>query len=138
MADLSEELRARIHIGGGLGPEEWERVMREADIALVTMIPGAEKVVMPSKTYSAMMAGQAILAIAPEASDLADTVRRAACGWVIAPGDVTALRQVLQQVQTEPDTVSSFQKNARSYALAHYSMTVLAQTWADTLKTLRE
>jgi len=29
------------------------------------MTPGAEQVVMPSKTYSAMMAGQAVLAIAP-------------------------------------------------------------------------
>jgi len=35
---------------------------------------------MPSKTYSAMMAGQAVLAIAPEDSDLVDLVKVADCG----------------------------------------------------------
>jgi len=39
------------------------------------MAPGAEQVVMPSKTYSAMMAGQAVLAIAPEESDLVDLIK---------------------------------------------------------------
>ena len=41
--------------------------VRAEEVAMVTMISGAENVVLPSKTYSAMAAGQAILAIAPEA-----------------------------------------------------------------------
>jgi hypothetical protein len=74
-----------ISIQGSLGSEEWREVMLSSQVALVTMVPGAENVVMPSKTYSAMMAGQAILAIAPEASDLVDTIKAADCGWWVKP-----------------------------------------------------
>ena len=45
--------------------------MQSSQIALVTMSEGSQEVA-PSKTYSAMMAGQAILAVAPEDSDLVD------------------------------------------------------------------
>ena len=74
-----------ISIQGSLGSGEWREVMLSSQVALVTMVPGAENVVMPSKTYSAMMAGQAILAIAPEGSDLVDTIKAADCGWWVAP-----------------------------------------------------
>ena len=65
-AALPDVLQQQIQLGGGLSQAEWIATMESADVALVTMVPGSETVVMPSKTYSAMMAGQAILAIAPE------------------------------------------------------------------------
>ena len=77
--------------------------MESADVALVTMVPGSETVVMPSKTYSAMMAGQAILAIAPEDSDLVDLIKAAECGWWVAPGAVAGLAAALDQISADPE-----------------------------------
>jgi len=56
------------------------------------MTPGAEQVVMPSKTYSAMMVGQAILAIALVESDLVDLIKTAGCGWCVEPGGLKVAR----------------------------------------------
>jgi glycosyltransferase involved in cell wall biosynthesis len=139
VSSLAKEPRSRIHIGGGLPPGEWEEVMRRSPVALVTMIDGAENVVMPSKTYAAMMAGQAILAIAPEASDLVDTIRAADCGWWVPPGGgadaVEKLARVIEKIHSDPAELRRKRENAREYARAHFSMSVLAEVWMKLFET---
>jgi hypothetical protein len=90
----------RLQVSEGLSNEEWIKVMQSSEIALVTMSEGAQEVVMPSKTYSAMMAGQAILAVAPEDSDLVDLIKAADCGWWVAPGDVQGFQECLSIIQS--------------------------------------
>ncbi|HLP07194.1 MAG TPA: glycosyltransferase family 4 protein [Opitutaceae bacterium] len=122
-----------LHFGGNLPEAEWLETMAAADIALVTMKCGAEGIVMPSKTYSAMAAGQAILAICPRESDLADTVRKHDCGWVIEPGDVGALRSLFETLPTRGDEVLLKRRNAWHAARDCYDQKVLAQSWRELL-----
>ncbi|MBK8476799.1 MAG: hypothetical protein IPL39_10950 [Opitutaceae bacterium] len=91
---------ARVVLAGPLGTEDWVDAMARADIGLVTMRPGAEDILFPSKTYSAMLAGQAILAVCPRQSDLADTIVESDGGWVIEPGDRAGLRRLLEELAT--------------------------------------
>ena len=115
--------------GGALGDAEWQRTMKEAQVALVTMTPGAEKVVMPSKTYSAMVAGQALLAICPRSSDLADLVIRHDCGWVVEPGDCVGLRRVVEIIATDPAGLLLRRRNAFEAGHRYYDMTPIAAQW---------
>jgi colanic acid biosynthesis glycosyl transferase WcaI len=103
--------------------------MRDADLALVTLVPGAERIMMPSKTYSALVAGQAILAVAAPDSDLAALVKRHDCGWIVPPGEVTALRTVLEAIVRNPQEVLA--KRHRAYAAGHqhYSVRLLVKDW---------
>jgi glycosyltransferase involved in cell wall biosynthesis len=126
----------RVTFAGSLRDDEWVRAMRDADVALVTMKPGTAGLVMPSKTYSAMMAGQAILAICPLESDLADTVRRDDAGWVVAPGDAEGLRAILTAAAADPAAVLTKRRNARRAGRQRYDEKVLAARWADLLLTL--
>ena len=41
---------------------------------------------MPSKNYSALVPGQAVLAACADDSDLEDLIREHECGWVVASG----------------------------------------------------
>ena len=84
---------------------------------------------MPSKTYSAMMAGQAILAIAPEDSDLVDTIKAADCGWWVAPGDVDGLAQVIDTIRADPEGLLAKRENAYTYAHAQFGQDILAKKW---------
>lgn len=122
-----------LHFGGNLPEAEWLETMAAADIALVTMKCGAEGIVMPSKTYSAMAAGQAILAICPRESDLADTVRKHDCGWVVEPGEVGALRSLFETLPSRADEVLSKRRNAWHAARDCYDQKVLAQRWRELL-----
>lgn len=127
--DLPDGLKRSIQIGGSLGLEEWISAMESAEIALVTMAPGSETVVMPSKTYSAMMAGQAILAIAPEASDLVDRIKAYDCGWWVEPGDVSALEELLERIYSDPEGLLDNRIHSCRYAHERFGQDALARQW---------
>lgn len=125
---------AAVEVGGNLPDSQWVETMRHADVALVTMRPGAEGVVMPSKTYSAMVAGQAILAVCPADSDLAATVREHQCGWVVAPGDVGGLRQTLATLAR--DRASVLEKRNAAWRAGHalFDQPAIAKQWVELLR----
>jgi glycosyltransferase involved in cell wall biosynthesis len=104
---------------------------------MVTLKRGAEGLVMPSKTYSAMAAGQAVLAICPRASDLADTVLASDAGWVVEPGDTAGLRALLDRLSQRPDEVLRKRRNAFAAGHQQFDQSVLALQWADLLGSLR-
>ena len=131
-----------LEFHSSLATRNWVSVMSRADIALVTMSKGAQKVIMPSKTYSALAAGQAILAICPQDSDLADLVKRHDCGWIVTPENfrsseandntsgIKKLQTLLKQLAHEPEAI--FLKRKHAYYASHhyYDAPVLAKQWA--------
>jgi glycosyltransferase involved in cell wall biosynthesis len=132
---LPEATQATITISGPLEAQQWQQLMLATEVALVTMKPGAERVVMPSKVYSAMLAGHAILAICPPESDLAELLRLSGAGWVVPVGDAQALQACLSQLE-DPEQRARCQQRARAYALAHLTHQQLASQWAELLKGL--
>jgi len=131
-------LGARVKVGGNLSEADWVRAMSAADVALVTMKPGAEGVVMPSKTYSALAAGQAVVAICPEASDLADTIRTHECGWVVAPGDANGLARLLADIARQPEELLRRRQNAWQAGQHVFDQRVLAKAWIAVLESARK
>lgn len=134
-----------VDVGGNLPDSAWAAAMLAADIALVTILPGAEAVVMPSKTYSALVAGQAILAIAPRASDLADLVLKHDCGWVIEPEalavgrpdqGIAGLKSLLAHLAAHPEEILLKRQNAYQAGHAHYDMAVVAKQWDALLRNI--
>ena len=134
LSEFPEDLKKQILLGGGLDQAAWIAAMESADVGLVTMVPGSETVVMPSKTYSAMMAGQAILAIAPEDSDLIDLIKAADCGWFVEPGDVDGLARVVEAICTDPEGLLEKRQNAYLYAQAHLGQDALVEDWMRVLR----
>ena len=138
-ADLASFAKAGfIDFNGSLGEEAWRQVMRDSHVALVTMANGSEDVVMPSKTYSALSAGQAILAICPERSDLAALVREHNCGWVIATGDVARLCEVLGSIAAGTAELAAKRAAARLAYETHFSPAVIAAKWMKLFRELQE
>jgi colanic acid biosynthesis glycosyl transferase WcaI len=121
--------RENVAWGESLSEDKWQHAMKHAQVALVTIAPGAEKVVMPSKTYSALVAGQAILAICRRSSDLADLVSRHDCGWVVEPGDVAGLHRVLFSIANSRAELWTKRKNSFEAGHRYYDMTPVAAEW---------
>jgi glycosyltransferase involved in cell wall biosynthesis len=150
---LPPELRIRIHafgssynqlkvelgnfgssgliLGNPLTPRLWREALKSSEISLITMVSGAETVVMPSKTYSALAAGHAILAICEKKSDLASLIERHDCGWVICPGDYAALRTLLFELSTIPASIRSKRQNAMKAAGLEYNLKLCAERWVE-------
>jgi glycosyltransferase involved in cell wall biosynthesis len=136
--ELKEALRrgSRVRMAGHLPEDEWATAMQAADVALVTMRPGAEGLVMPSKTYSALAAGQAVLAICPRASDLADTVMTHDCGWVVEPGDSAGLWRVFEQMICSPEDILRKRRNAWDAGQKIFDQRILAKQWVTVLESV--
>jgi glycosyltransferase involved in cell wall biosynthesis len=132
------ELDDRLQVSEGLSNEEWIKVMQSSEIALVTMSEGAQEVVMPSKTYSAMMAGQAILAVAPEDSDLVDLIKAADCGWWVAPGDVQGFQECLSIIQSDRQLLLEKRQNAYRVAHEQFGQGCLAKQWVEVFESLQK
>jgi glycosyltransferase involved in cell wall biosynthesis len=130
-------IRAKVTWGAALPEAAWQQAMKQAQVALVTIAPGAERVVMPSKTYSALVAGQAILAICRRASDLADLVLRHDCGWVVEPGDLAGLRHALSCIAQNPDELWAKRRNAFAAGHRCYDMGPVAETWMKLFEELK-
>ena len=124
-----------VSLGGNLKEADWIDAMRRAEVALVTMKPGAEGVVMPSKTYSALAAGQAVVAICPEASDLADTIRKHDCGWVVVPGDVSRLSNLLAEIVDQPEELFRRRQNAWRAGQQVFDQQALVKAWVEVLES---
>jgi glycosyltransferase involved in cell wall biosynthesis len=118
-----------LHFGAVLPDAEWVQKMLEADVALVTMIPGAGEVVMPSKTYSALVAGQAVLAVCSPDSDLASLIRNHNCGWIVTPGDDGGLKLALDEISQNRDLLLTRRQNAFRAGQQYYDVKAISQEW---------
>ena len=127
----------KVFFGSMSGEDDWVQVMKRADVALVTMVDGAQNVLMPSKTYSALVAGQAILAICPEKSDLAELVKKHDCGWVVHPGDFRALERTLDEMCMRPGLVLLRRQNAFRAGHEFYCSKALSQKWTNLFENLK-
>ena len=92
---------------------------------------------MPSKTYSAMMSGQAILAVAPENSDLVDLIKSANCGWWVAPGDIEGFQDCLIEIQSNQNLLLEKRQNAYRVAHEQFGQGSLAKKWVAVFESLQ-
>lgn len=104
-----------------------------ADIALVFQRPGTEDISMPSKTYTALAAGSAVLAVTKPDSDLARLVEDKDVGIVV---DYTpdAIAEGLQRLLGDPERLQKMRENARHVAVTEYDTDVVKEQWLRLLR----
>ncbi len=150
MRDLPEELPVEaLLIGDGLGRQAienqlqahpisrlklmdyqpWEVIPRSlatGDVAIVAQSADSAHLSVPSKTYSALAVGSAILAITPRDSDLGRLVTEEEVGWVCEPGDTAGIAEVLRSLPEDRDGLSRAQTAARALAEGRFSEDAVA------------
>lgn len=95
--------------------------LASADIGVVTLSPGYEHLSMPSKTYSVMAAGNAVLSISPRTSDLAAITERYACGANFEPDCVHDIATWITTLANDRARLQALQDAAREAAVTHFS-----------------
>lgn len=161
IARLAELLRhePRIHfmvVGSGLGRAAIESQARElglpnltfldfqpaasfplsqaaADVALVLQAPGTEHLSVPSKTYSCMAAGSALLALTARGSDLARVVEETGAGAVASPDDPAQAAEWIRGWLFNPAQLALVREAARRAAERRFSAEVARASFAAAL-----
>ncbi len=107
-----------------------------ADVAVVAQEPGTEHLSVPSKTYFALAAGSAILALTTPDSDLARLVTQHDVGVVCPAGDPAAIAAAVQALTEDRDALQARRDRARAAAEQLYSARVVRQRFLDVLRPL--
>jgi len=119
--------------------QPWARLpysLTTGDIAVVSQAPGTEDYSFPSKVYSALAAGSAILAITGTDSDLGQLILDREIGVVVPPTEPGAIASALQSLLDAPDRLARLRANARRVAVEEFSATVVQQQFRAALLPL--
>jgi glycosyltransferase involved in cell wall biosynthesis len=115
---------------------EWAWLMARTDVSFVTLKDAARHTSIPSKTFSAMAANSAVVAVAPRGSDLFLLLKRYGCGEVFEPGDAAGVRGLVAQLLSSEEFLAERKNAARRALLEHFEMSVVARKWSQFLRTV--
>ena len=99
--------------------EELSISLTAADVALVSLRPNLEGLVVPSKLYGAMAAGLPIIFIGSPKGEVARILERHTCGLTAADGE--KLVQAVRRLKDDSDLRKKMGENARAAYDAHYA-----------------
>ncbi len=99
---------------------ELASVMAAGDLQVVTLRPGMEGLVVPSKLYTVLAHGRPVLAVAPETSEVSQIVRRFECGLVADPSDHNDVIAKINWARSNPAALAEMSKLALE-AAQHFS-----------------
>ena len=91
------------------------------DVSLVTLRSGMEGLLVPSKVYSSLAAGLAILAVMGSNSEIGDIVEQHDCGYRVTQGDVDGLTEVIMRIHGSPELLSDMKQRARACFEENYT-----------------
>lgn len=127
-------LGEQIRVVGPLEDRPWARLLRRSTVSVVTLRASAARTSIPSKAFSAMAAGNAIVAVCPGDSDIADLVERHQAGVLVPPGDGEALSAALVRLAADADRCTALRRAARTAAERYYDTAILAARWETLLQ----
>jgi len=109
------------------------RSLAAGDLHLVTLLPGCERYVFPSKLYGALAVGRPVLAVAAPASELARLVVREGFGVAADGRDPAALAATLGALASAPDRVAALAAAALRFGSTRGGVGPALDRWETTL-----
>jgi len=115
--------------------DQLELSLTACDLSLVSLIPGSEDTVAPSKFYGILASSRPVLLIANRDSELALLIEQEECGVVVEQGDVGGLSDALLMLQANPELVTRMSERAGALYRKHFGR---QQSTAAYLQLLRQ
>lgn len=113
---------SNIKIGSSFTRNEQFSILKDCDIALVTLCDGMYGLGVPSKSYNIMSAGKPILYVGDPMSEIALVIKEAKIGYVFANSDIQGLKSWLTNVNEDiRSELKEMGKSAKELALTRFS-----------------
>ena len=104
------------------------------DISLVTLERGIEGLSVPSKLYSSLAAGLAIVAVVGPGSEVGDIVEEYGCGYRVSQGDVEGLVSAIEALHSDSGLLAEMGGQARTCFERYYTRTMSIGRHASLLR----
>jgi colanic acid biosynthesis glycosyl transferase WcaI len=114
-------------------PERLPEVLAAADIHVVPLKRGLAKASVPSKLYSILAAGRAVLASVDPGTEVDRTIRRASAGRCVPPDDEARFVEALRSLVDEPATRQAMGAAGRRFVEGWVSPQAVAEQYEHLL-----
>ena len=104
------------------------------DIQFISLRPGFEGVVVPSKAYGAMAAGRAVVYLGHSDGEIARVIKEFDMGTVVAPGDVAALARAIEGYLVDPSRVTRQGANAARASSGPLGVNRALASWLEVVQ----
>ena len=107
--------------------------LTSCDLGLVSIAPGLEGIVAPSKLYGLLAAGRPVAAICEPHSYLRQLLSNANCGQAFQNGDGKSLGKFIRSLYLNPQKGAKMGKDGRNYLESHFTPEIIALEYSQVL-----
>jgi glycosyltransferase involved in cell wall biosynthesis len=104
------------------------------DVTLVSISPGMEGLVAPSKFYSSLATGRPVAVVCEPHSYLRQIVAEAGCGRAFEHGESESLAQFIRLLLTQPHIGREMGDAGRHYLQANFTPELIAQQYFQVIR----
>jgi colanic acid biosynthesis glycosyl transferase WcaI len=135
---IESQMLNNIHLLSFRPDAEKNISLNACNVAIISFAPGMSGVSVPSRMYNQMAAGKPIVAIADQSSELALVIQEEGIGWVVPPGNSSALAEVLQFAANNPSLCHQMGMRAAGVARTKYTRHIIQQSFIQLFQELFE
>ena len=133
---LSKELKANIKFKDYVSYEVSKKIIKEADLGLVSLMPNMYKYAYPSKTMVYLEQGIPILALVEKKSDLAKKITQKSIGFVHSQNNHKSLADFLIKLNNESSWKINFKKACLDTFKSDFSDEVILEKWRSVINKM--
>ena len=131
-AELSAQGLQSVRFIDFLPPEQVPASHSAADLILITLRPGLEGLVVPSKFYTAIAAGKPVLYVSGGNDGIADVIRKERLGWT-SSSNASEILACLETARSDAAELSERGRRARELFLASFERRRATARWVGLL-----
>jgi colanic acid biosynthesis glycosyl transferase WcaI len=118
--------------------QEYQEMLADADVCLVTQQTGAGAAFLPSKLLTVLALGRPVIGVADETSALRLAMAEGGFGKCVQPGDAKSLCEILQALADNQTELQRYGSNGRQHVEQFSFDKVLPRFVADLEKLLKK
>jgi len=127
---VNRQKLSNVRLHGYRPPDEVEHYLtNQADVGIVSTAPGVIRAAYPSKTFSYLRSGCALIALVEPDSELARTIGAQGVGIVCDPGDSLGLADAIRLVAADRALLSRMRSRARAFGSKASAPSQCLATW---------
>ena len=113
--------------------ERLDETLALGDVHLVTLLPGCERLVFPSKLYGVTAAGRPVIFIGPRNSELAREIERGGFGHAFERGEIERMAATIRALSRDASAVDRLARASLAFAPSHLGPTRAVGEWETLL-----
>ena len=116
--------------------ESLGELLTAADIHLVTIRPGVEGIMVPSKFYGILAAARPAILVGAAEGEIARTIAEDRCGAIVPVGDGAALAKAIVDRAVDPSLAKAEGARGRAALESRHSRRLRCEAWRGLLESL--